>query len=267
MSQNETQSTLLEIINTFPPIELQEMRGIKLMNRIDKKFVATRGQLVRFLREAAGRYYVQDFHGRRLMPYHTIYFDTPEHDMYTAHETGRMKRYKVRLRMYENEMEPFVEVKRKNNRGRTKKKRILLPRLEYLPEARAFVAERTPYDPDTLSPTIENRFHRITLVNNEKTERLTIDVDLSFHNLSNGSTLELPDHVIIELKRDGLIPSPATSILRHLRIKKCGFSKMAMGTALTDPAMKQNRFKQRIHYVLTLPQKVAQKDTDNNIIQ
>ncbi len=228
------------------------MKGIKLMNRIDKKFVTTRSRLLCFLESAEGKYRVQDFHGRRLMPYHTIYYDTPELAMYTAHETGRLQRYKVRLRMYENEMEAFVEVKRKNNRGRTKKKRVELPVLEYLPEARAFVAERVPYDADALRPVIENRFRRITLVNNEKTERLTIDVDLSFHNLLTGATLAMDDYVVIELKRDGLIPSPATEILRGLRIKKCGFSKMAMGMALTDPTLRQNRFKKRIRYVQSL---------------
>ncbi len=254
-----------ESITRFPPITLQEMKGIKLMNRIDKKFVTTRGRLLRFLEQAEGLYYVQDFHGRRLMPYHTIYYDTPELAMYTAHETGRMQRYKVRLRMYENEMEPFVEVKRKNNRGRTKKKRVALPELEYLPEARAFVAEMTPYAADALRPVIENRFRRITLVNKNKTERLTIDMDLSFHNLLNGATLDMGDYVVIELKRDGLIPSPATEILRELRIKKCGFSKMAMGMALTDPSLRQNRFKKRIRYIHLLPERDRRADSDRRI--
>ncbi len=241
------------------------MREVKLMNRIDRKYVTTRSQLLRFLQEAQGDYYVQDFHGNHLMPYHTIYYDTPTNDMYVAHETGRLTRYKVRLRMYENEMEPFIEVKRKNNRGRTKKKRVALPALEFLPEAQAFVAERTPYDPATLRPTIENRFRRITLVNKAKTERLTIDVGLSFHNLLTDYMLAMDDHVVIELKRDGLVPSPALEILRRLRIKRCGFSKMAMGTALTDSTIRQNRFKQRIHYVMSMTSKEGEMKNNTNL--
>lgn len=230
------------------------MKEVKLMNRIDTKFVTTRSCLVRFLEMAEGMYFVQDFHGRRLMPYHTIYFDTPFLDMYTAHETGRLQRYKVRLRMYENEMEAFVEVKRKNNHGRTKKKRMALPTLDYTAEAQDFVAKKSPYDAALLRPTIENRFRRITLVNKAKTERLTIDVGLQFHNLLNGATVAMDDYVIIELKRDGLTHSPAIELLRRLRIKKCGFSKMAMGMALTDPTVRQNRFKRRIRYVMALMQ-------------
>ncbi len=226
------------------------MKGIKLMNRIDTKYVTTQEMLWRFLEEAKDRYYVQDFHGRHLMPYHTIYLDTPQLDMYTDHETGRQHRYKVRMRMYENEMEAFMEVKNKSNKGRTKKKRIAIADLVYDDDsAKEFVGERTPYDAHSLRPTIENHFRRITLVNKDKTERLTIDVDLQFHNLLTGNTRELPGHVIIELKRDGLTPSPATEILRSLRIKRCGFSKMAIGMAMTSPQLRQNRFKQRIHYI------------------
>lgn len=236
-----------ELLTDYPPITLEQMHGVKLLNRIDTKYVTTVDMLAEFLRMAKDRYYVQDFHGRRLMPYHTIYLDTPDLRMYQDHQRGKKHRYKVRMRMYENEMEAFVEVKNKSNKGRTKKKRIEIPDLKYEGEVmQEFVDERTPYDAAELVPTIENRFHRITLVNKEKTERLTIDVDLWFHNVLNGNEKKMPQHVIIELKRDGLIPSPAIDLLRRLRIKKSGFSKMALGMAMTSPDLKQNLFKQRI---------------------
>lgn len=224
------------------------MHGVKLLNRIDTKYVTTVDCLEEFLRLAKSRYYAQDYHGLRLMPYHTVYLDTPDMRMYHDHQRGKKHRYKVRMRMYENDKATFIEVKNKSNKGRTKKKRIEIPDLKYEGGVmQEFVDEKTPYDASTLIPTIENRFRRITLVNREKTERLTIDLDLRFHNFVTGNSHQMPHHVIIELKRDGLIPSPAIDLLRQLRIKRCGFSKMALGTAMTSPELKQNLFKQRIH--------------------
>lgn len=238
------------LLTEYPPITLEQMKGVKLLNRIDTKYVTTVDRLGEFLRMAKGCYYVQDFHGRRLMPYHTIYLDTPDLKMYLDHQRGKKHRYKVRMRMYENEMESFIEVKDKSNKGRTKKKRVEIPELSFEGEHMIeFVEERTPYDASALIPTIENRFRRITLVNMEMTERLTIDLDLQFHNIVNDNSRAMPQHVIIELKRDGLIASPAIEFLRRLRIKKCGFSKMALGMAMTSPELKQNLFKQRLRQI------------------
>lgn len=249
-----------QLLDNYPPITLAQMKEVRLLNRIDTKYVTTRENLMRFLELAKDSYFVQDFHGRRMMPYHTIYLDTSDLQMYMAHQSGRKHRYKVRMRMYENEMEAFVEVKNKSNRGRTKKKRTEIEDLVYSNvETTDFVNQLVPYEATELIPTIENRFRRITLVNKGKTERLTIDVDLSFHCLLNDNTCEMPQHVIIELKRDGLVASPATELLRQLRIKKCGFSKMALGMAMTSPELKQNLFKQRIREI----RKLITKQPDN----
>ncbi len=239
-----------EILNQYPPITLEQMSAVKLLNRIDTKYVTTVDRLFLFLEEAKDQYYVQDYYGQKLMPYHTIYLDTPGLDMYMAHQDGKKHRYKVRMRMYENDGTTFIEVKNKSNKGRTKKKRIEIPGLEYEKgEMREFVSKHVPYDVDTLSPTIENHFNRITLVNKGKTERLTIDVNLKLHNLLNNNTKLLDGYTIIELKREGMIESPAIGMLRDLRIEPCGFSKMALGMAMTSPDLKQNMFKMRIHQI------------------
>ena len=257
-----------DLLNYFPPITLSEMKSVKLLNRIDTKYVTTRRKLMMFLELARNEYFVQDCQGRRLMPYHTIYLDTPQLTMYHEHQRGKKHRYKVRMRTYENDMATFIEVKDKSNKGRTRKKRIEKDDMLWAPEhdgntiadtltpdevrAHTFVQQLVPYDADMLLPTIENRFRRITLVNKAMTERLTIDLDLRFHNNINGNDQQLPDIVVIELKRDGLIPSPAIGLLRQLRIKQQGFSKMAIGMALTSPDLKQNLFKERIRLIQRL---------------
>jgi hypothetical protein len=52
--------------------------------------------------------------------------------------------------------------------------------------------------------------------------------------------------VIIELKRDGLLPSPVLEMLRTLRIHPHGFSKYCMGSALTNGNLPVNRFKRKL---------------------
>ena len=245
-----------EILRQFAPITLDEMSGIRLMNRTDTKFVTTRPMLEQLLLMAAPQYYVQDIDGRRLADYYTVYFDTPDCHMYTVHETGHTNRQKLRVRSYVDSHLNFLEVKTKNNRGRTRKKRVSLD--DFNPDDNArfsildsqfadFLAENLRYAPERLSRQLENRFHRITLVNKGKTERLTIDTDLAFHNLATDERRLMGDIVIIELTRDGLVASPILALLRQLRIKPHGFSKYVVGSALTNDALHCNRLRPKLH--------------------
>ena len=236
-----------ELLKDFDPITLDEMAAIRLMNRTDTKFVTNVQKLDELLRMAEGEYRIQDMEGKRNMPYYTLYFDTPRKDMFTAHHNGRKTRQKVRIRSYLESGMSFLEVKRKNNHGRTEKKRVQVFSKRIADEGcQRFLGKWLPFSPDTLEEQIENRFHRITLVNRRLTERLTIDTGLRFRNLQTGGTCQLDDLVIIELKRDGRYPSPIREMLRRLRIFPSGFSKYCMGMALTDEALKKNRFKERL---------------------
>lgn len=73
-----------ERIGLLPPISLEEMSGIKLMNRTDTKFVTTFGQLLDFLSAVKGEYYIQEINGKRIARYHTTYFDTDDYQMNRA---------------------------------------------------------------------------------------------------------------------------------------------------------------------------------------
>lgn len=236
---------MLEILNKYPEITLDEMKDVRLLNRTDTKYVTTTSRLRKFLLMAEGDYYVQVTGGMRMQPYHTIYLDTPEQSMYMAHHDGKKHRYKVRMRTYEVSGQSFLEVKDKNNHGRTKKKRIEIADLIYKgSEMLDFVNMKVPYDATMLKPSIENYFRRVTLVNKAKTERLTIDTELSFNNLRTHNECSLGNKVVIELKRDGLVYSPVLQMLRQLRIQPHGFSKYCMGSALTgQDHLPVNRFK------------------------
>ena len=86
------------ILSTYSPISLDEMQGIKLMNRIDTKFVTTTGVLRQLLLMANGAYRVQEIGGERNMRYNTTYLDTPDYQMFYAHQWGHANRQKVRFR-------------------------------------------------------------------------------------------------------------------------------------------------------------------------
>ena len=238
---------IVELLNKLPPISLAEMKDIKLMNRIDKKYLATISQLEQLLVMAQGKYMVQQIESMRYNRYHTIYLDTPDEEMYTEHHNGRLVRQKVRMRTYLDSGDTFLEVKNKNNHGRTKKKRITVNGIHTLHEddGDMLLAKHSRYLLSDLVPKVENRFERITLVNMAKTERLTIDCHVKFHHLETDIHDTFDRLVIIELKRDGYVYSPVKSMLRVLRIKPSGFSKYCIGSALTKPALKRNRFKKK----------------------
>ena len=151
-----TTSMYTECLSSYQPITLDQMGGIKLMNRTDTKFVTN----------------------------YTVYFDTPESAMYVEHETGHTNRQKLRIRSYVESRMNFLEVKTKNNRDRTKKIRMGITEFDFSRctdfdlQAQTysnFLHEHLKYPPETLTWQIENRFDRITLVNNAMTERLTIE--------------------------------------------------------------------------------------------
>ena len=238
---------MTELLNTFAPISLEQMSSVKLMNRTDTKFVTTKERLQQLLKMALQDYYIQEIDGQRNLEYDTTYFDTRNFDMYCQHQYNHANRQKIRFRTYCISGLQFMEVKTKNNHGRTKKKRIEVKDMNVNEtEKRDFLSQNLHYSVDSLQPALNNHFSRITLVNKAKTERLTIDSQLSFHNLVNGEYKDMGNLVIIELKRDGRVPSPVLEMLRQLHIHPHGFSKYCMGSALTNPQLPCNRFKRKL---------------------
>lgn len=233
------------------PVSLDEMQNIRLMDRVDSKFVTSQSKLPELLQKAAQfSYRVQEIDGVRMAAYSTQYLDTPELSMYEMHQNGRLNRQKIRIRSYQNSNISFLEVKNKSNKGRTTKLRVLtdsshVDSVDELDEGMTFLADQTQFKIEDLLPSLANSFHRITLVNDELTERITIDVDISFQNYSTGIKKQVDDLMIIELKQDGSKHSDFKDILTDLRIKSIKLSKYCIGTVLTNPNCKYNRYKKK----------------------
>ncbi|MCR4765077.1 MAG: polyphosphate polymerase domain-containing protein [Bacteroidaceae bacterium] len=223
------------------------MSEVKLMNRIDTKFVTTVQKLTQLLQMAKDAYWMQEIDGQRNLAYDTTYFDTKDYDMYSKHLHGHTGRQKLRFRTYVSSGLQFMEVKTKNNHNRTKKKRMEVTDMNINDSNKVqFLHDHLHYNVSDLQPALNNHFNRITLVNKAKTERLTIDTDLEFNNLQTGTMCNMENLAIIELKRDGLCYSPVLEMLRQLNIHPHGFSKYCMGSALSNDKLAINRFKPRL---------------------
>lgn len=251
------------IWDQMPRISLDEMKSVKLMNRTDTKFVAPRCALAQILKRAHLMGYMVQYTTGALNSYSTIYYDTDALEMYTVHHNRKLCRQKIRSRTYIESKISFLEIKNKNNRGRTKKIRISVPStdtslIKLNDEAVKFIGKNTKYLFHALQPALTTEFSRITLVNKEKTERITIDLNVNFHNFIHNNDDNLNDIIIIELKQDGRYVSTMRQILREMRIMPFKISKYCVGTALTNPDAKSNRFKKKI----ILLKKIAQYNYD-----
>ncbi|MCR5820509.1 MAG: polyphosphate polymerase domain-containing protein [Bacteroidaceae bacterium] len=252
----QTDTKIASWLGQLNPISLDEMSGIKLMNRTDTKFVTNKENLATMLELTQGKYFAQQIEGQRVANYRTVYWDTPWHRFFLEHHNGHAPRQKIRVRTYLDSDLTFLEVKTKNNHGRTKKKRITVPdhdkQLIINAGGDDFISKLTGATFDDIIPTVQNQFQRITLVNYGKTERLTIDFNVSFHNYETDSDAGTGNLVIIELKRDGNVYSPVLDILREVRIKTSGFSKYCIGSVMTNRELKSNLFKPKMVWISKL---------------
>lgn len=239
------------VINSFDTISLEDMGKVRLMNRVDTKYVTDTETVMKLLKAIAPHYRVQQIDGRSIMPYYTRYYDTPDTMMFYEHQRGKKTRQKVRVRQYEEcDTPPFVEIKSKNNKGRSSKKRTAIENREDIMPYFDFLSRHTQYAPESLVPQLENHFYRITLVDKNLTERVTIDTDLEFHSLTTDARVGMGNVGIIERKRDGRCGATLFDrVLNELRVRPAGFSKYCIGMAVTNPGLRQNRLKRKLRMI------------------
>jgi hypothetical protein len=214
-------------------ITLAQLDAVSLLNRVDTKFLLTVPRLVEILPRLTEEYLVLEVGGRRLHQYRTLYFDTPDLELYRRHRRSEAIRHKVRGRAYVDSGLTFFEIKSKTQAHRTFKQRLATPELvtDWTPEASAFVRSHLgPTSPD-LQPTLSNDFLRVTLMDRRRTERLTLDLNVQFD--CDGRTAVLPGIAIAELKQSAADrPSPFADAMRAAGVPPTGVSKYCVGVGL-----------------------------------
>lgn len=179
-------------------ITLEEVKDIKLMNRIDKKYIINYDQFCSLTKYIVDNFYILSEEDKFLFKYHSIYFDTPNLNMHNDHMNDVGHRQKLRIREYSNG-EKFLEIKEKNNSEFTKKKRIPVKSYEINGEMN-WIDENLIYDTKHLDKKLDVTFYRLTLISLNKQERITIDFNLTYYNyLTNKSYKE--NKIIVEVKK------------------------------------------------------------------
>jgi hypothetical protein len=235
------------VLSSYKTISLEEMDGVKLMDRTDKKFVFNRGRLDSLLTELQDDYLLLQINGVVFNRYETLYFDTNEFNLYHEHHRGKSSRYKVRARKYVDSNLHFFEVKFKNNKGRTIKNRIKLKEIENEigAESSSFLKSISPLNANTLHPKLWSNCTRITLVNKKSKERLTIDIDLQFKN--DKEEINLQNLVIAEVKQEKASGSTFVDLMKKERIKEGSISKYCIAVVSLFDEVKKNNFKQKLN--------------------
>ena len=90
------------ILKSYGPIRLDEMDNVRLMNRVDIKYLMHVQRIPEFLKMLDGAYRVLEINDERIFLYNTIYLDTSDYVFFSQHVTGRYIRSKVRYRTYLN---------------------------------------------------------------------------------------------------------------------------------------------------------------------
>jgi hypothetical protein len=231
------------------PISLDVISCLRLMNRIEIKYVFTADKLTDLLNMLAPQYPVLEIDNMRGLPYSTTYFDTEDSLFYYQHVRGKSDRYKIRYRKYEVTNTSFLEIKKKTNKGRMVKWRI---QNEPFPgsfdhQAASFIHEHLNVCSTSFKPALRTNFKRITLAGVDLKERITIDYNITFSDPQKRTELSLPYLAIAEIKKEAYSDySHFRSIIKQLKIYPTGFSKYCVGSALLNDSLKKNMIKPKI---------------------
>lgn len=235
---------LSNLVQSMDRIDLQGMDAVALMDRMDTKYCLPTAKLIEALEPVKDQYRILCVNGQCMTEYATLYFDTPELELFNRHVRGCSNRYKVRSREYLSSHVSFLEVKHKTPRERTVKQRITTPQFttNLTGGVSEWLVEVYPFDSSRLKAALWNTFCRLTLVSKACCERVTIDVELGFSHTTRQITL--PGLAVVEIKTDhDNQGSILQQRLRGMQQHPQGFSKYCMGVALTYDNVKKNNLK------------------------
>jgi len=247
-------SNLPQIIADFLPISLDEMDDVKLMNRTDTKFAFKANKMPLLLQELLPFYRILAIDGKLIHDYKSLYFDTADRKFYLDHHNGRVNRNKIRFREYVGSKLTFLEIKLKNNKGKTIKKRMKVGAIsKELSEKQQNYINKIIGKPMEVNAKQWINFSRITFVHKTQKERLTMDVNLTFENENEKGDMK---HIVIaEVKQERMSrSSDFMRIAKEMHILPIRISKYCLTTLALNPELKKNRFKEKVLFINKLKQ-------------
>ncbi|MFH0895525.1 MAG: polyphosphate polymerase domain-containing protein [Bacteroidota bacterium] len=240
---------LNNILQKFDPITLDEMDSVKLMDRMDTKYVFNISSLNAVLEKMIAHYKLLEVNGVRRCRYENMYYDTHNFNFYQQHHNGKKNRYKIRFRNYIDSSLHYFEVKFSSNKGRTIKERT---KVESIPDtiegkAEKFLLKKTPFQSSDLLPLLRIYYTRMTFVSKTGAERVTIDTMLEFANAEKNKSF--PTLVIAEAKQNRSCRSAFSEVMRDQRIRAGSISKYCFGMIQLYSQLKKNVFKPRLRTI------------------
>jgi len=241
-------------LGRFHSLSLEELDCVKLLKRFDTKFVFHRDKLPFVFDYLNGHYGILEINRNRVFKYESLYYDTDDYFFYHQHHNKKLNRYKIRCRRYIESDLCYFEMKFKNNKKKTIKKRLLLEDKLIGHELSGKMIEfgknwiLNDYKPilDKIKPKLRIEFDRITLASQASKERLTFDLNLAFTD-SKSKYYKINNLIIAELKSETRSLNPEfLHHLKNLKIFPSTFSKYCIGIATTDNQVKSNRFKKTL---------------------
>jgi len=235
-----------EVLTQFDTVSLKDINAVSLMNRVDVKFVFKKQILFPLLSELSDYYNVLTIENEQIQEYQSLYYDTVDRTFFIQHHNNRVNRNKVRFRKYVGSGLTFLEVKLKNNKGKTIKQRMIVDEIpvSLSSKQKEYIKNAVGQHLD-LIPQHWINFNRITFINKLNTERLTIDLDLNFSNNIKSGSFE--DIVVAEIKKERSSQSSKfTYIAKEHHVLPTRLSKYCMSTISLNPSVKHNRFKEKV---------------------
>src|SRR6056297_3052634 len=114
-------------LDSFTPLTLDDLNTkAAMLERLDNKYILPVGRFHCALEAFSEDFDVLEIDGKRAFTYATTYYDDPALRGYYDHHQGRRKRSKVRVREYIDAGFNYLEVKLKDKRSVTVKKRLKL---------------------------------------------------------------------------------------------------------------------------------------------
>lgn len=225
------------------------MEDVRLMDRMDLKFIFSQHQLPYILSLLKPDYDILETSGKRQIKYQTRYYDTSDFKLYHHHHQGKLNRFKVRYRQYENHAEGYLEIKHKNNKGRTIKSRVIQHSAPSYIDP--LLSEQLKHIPDIFSDrlfsSLEVTYQRITFIHKQRSEKITFDYNLTFIN--NREVKHIPELIIAEIKQNKKTTSKFVDIMKNSNIKASSISKYCLGLCMTQKGIKKNNFKALFSYI------------------
>jgi len=257
---------LAERVARLVPVGLDELvERAGLLTRVDRKYLVPADDVGALVHGLPPDAQVLQIGARRLFDYESVYFDTPDLLAYHLAARRRRRRFKVRTRTYVDSAQCWIEVKTRGVRGTTVKDRV-----PHLLDGRVDVTPALPFVTATLTahgitgaetmrwvPTLVTRYRRATILLPDTDSRLTIDVDLTWHD--GRRPLRLRHLAVVETKT-GSTASTADRLLWTHGHRPLRISKYATGLAALQPELPATRWQRTLRRHL-LPHAVSAADS------